>query len=167
MKKSLLFAAVAAVMCSCAPKVPSPVGLKDVYEGKFVVGTALNASQIMERNAAEDSLIRLHFNAIVPENCMKHAEIHPQEDVWNFDLADKFVEYGEKNNMRITGHCLVWHSQCAPWMFVDENGNEVVEAFSTRAGNIIKLDDFHSILLHGLLRRCPWVDNIGLNPISA
>ena len=24
----------------------------------------------------------------------------------------------------------------------DENGNEVVEAFSTRAGNIIKLDDF-------------------------
>ena len=125
MKKTLLLAAVAAVMCSCTPKASDPVGLKDVFEGKFVVGTALNASQIMERNAAEDSLIRLHFNAIVPENCMKHAEIHPQEDVWDFDLADKFVEYGEKNNMWITGHCLVWHSQCAPWMFVDENGNDV------------------------------------------
>ncbi len=40
-------------------------------------------------------------------------------------VPDKFVELGEKNGMFIIGHCLVWHSQAAPWFFVDGNGNQV------------------------------------------
>ena len=29
----------------------------------------------------------------------------------NFALADKFVEFGEQNDMHIHGHTLIWHSQ--------------------------------------------------------
>ncbi|WP_301708470.1 endo-1,4-beta-xylanase, partial [uncultured Duncaniella sp.] len=35
-----------------------------------------------------------NFNCIVAENCMKSAEIHPEEDVYDFTDADKFVEFG-------------------------------------------------------------------------
>lgn len=123
MRKTLFLAAALVALVSCAQQ--SPKGLKDAYKSKFYIGTAMNEQDILRQNPKTDSLIRLHFNAIVAENCMKHSEIHPEEDVWNFDLADKFIEYGEKEGMWITGHCLVWHSQCARWMFEDENGGEV------------------------------------------
>jgi GH35 family endo-1,4-beta-xylanase len=32
-------------------------------------------------------------------------------DKYNFENADRFVEFGEKNGMFIVGHTLVWHSQ--------------------------------------------------------
>ncbi|WP_286532864.1 endo-1,4-beta-xylanase [Duncaniella freteri] len=66
-----------------------------------------------------------NFNCIVAENCMKSAEIHPEEDVYDFTDADKFVEFGVKNNMKIIGHCLIWHSQCPRWFCHDEKGNLV------------------------------------------
>ena len=56
---------------------------------------------------------------------MKSEEIHPEEGVYDFTLADKFVEFGEANDMFIIGHCLVWHSQLAKWFPYDDEGNFV------------------------------------------
>lgn len=116
---------VAVMMSLTACGTDDPKGLKDVFDGQFLIGTALNEQQILHQDPKADSLIALHFNAIVAENCMKHESVHPSDGVYTFDLADKFVQYGIDNNLTITGHCLVWHSQCAPWFFVDEQGNEV------------------------------------------
>lgn len=98
---------------------------KEAFDGKFLVGTALNVEQIggIEPKAVE--IAKKHYNSIVAENCMKMENIHPEEDVYFWDEADAFVEFGEANNMHIVGHTLVWHSQAAPWIFVDENGDEV------------------------------------------
>jgi len=122
MNKLAVITICAAMAVSCT-SASSPKGLKDALADKFLVGTALNEQQILHKDPKADSLIKLHFNAIVAENCMKHEEIHPKEGVYKFDLADKFVHYGEENNLAITGHCLIWHSQCAPWFFVDGGGN--------------------------------------------
>jgi len=119
MKNSYIIIAALAV-AACAPK--APLGLKDVLGDKFLVGTALNEQQIRHQDPKADSIVALHFNAIVPENCMKHAELHPKEDEYNFELADKFVEYGEAAGLTMTGHCLVWHSQTGRWMFFDDKG---------------------------------------------
>ena len=119
MKNAYIIIAALAV-AACAPK--SPLGLKDVLGDKFLVGTALNEQQIRHQDPKADSIVALHFNAIVPENCMKHAELHPKEDEYNFELADKFVEYGEAAGLTMTGHCLVWHSQTGRWMFFDDKG---------------------------------------------
>src|SRR5690606_7551171 len=43
------------------------------------------------------------------------------------ELADKFVEFGEKRGMFIIGHTLMWHSQTPRWVFEDENGNDVAK----------------------------------------
>lgn len=107
-------------------EVKEPVTtLKDALADYFYIGTALNTSQIYEKEAQTDSVIKTHFNAIVAENCMKSGLIHPEKEVYFWDDADAFVDYGIKNNMFITGHCLAWHSQTPPWLFVDEHGEDV------------------------------------------
>jgi len=85
--------------------------LKNVYRNDFLIGTALNASQINGKDSRAAQLIPAQFNSITPENIMKCEVIHPAWNEYHFDLADKFVEYGKKNNMFIVGHTLIWHSQ--------------------------------------------------------
>ena len=60
---------------------------------------------------------------------MKPGEIHPQPGVWNFAQADAIANFCREHGIKMRGHCLVWHSQFANWMFnkYDENGNQVVE----------------------------------------
>ena len=99
--------------------------LKEVLDGKFYIGAALNANQITGRDTLGKQILEKHFSSIVAENCMKSAEIHPELDQYNFTLADQFVELGEKNGMFIIGHCLIWHSQLTRGFCTDENGENV------------------------------------------
>jgi endo-1,4-beta-xylanase len=88
--------------------VPS---LKEIFKDDFVIGAALNADQIMEKDKPAAVLVPQQFNTITPENIMKAEVIHPQWDRYNFEMADKLVAYGKKYGMQINGHTLVWHSQ--------------------------------------------------------
>lgn len=65
------------------------------------------------------------FDYVVPENVMKCEVIHPQEGVYDFTLADQFVDKARESGLHVLGHCLIWHSQCAPWFHTDENGKLV------------------------------------------
>jgi endo-1,4-beta-xylanase len=85
--------------------------LKTAFKNDFLMGTALGAEHILEKDEKANALIKKEFNAITAENHMKSMNIHPEWNKYNFDLADKFVEYGKKNDMYIVGHTLVWHSQ--------------------------------------------------------
>ena len=122
MKKILLFAALG-LITACS--TPEEKGAKDVFAEHFYLGTALNEAQITGLDTKGVETIKKHFNSIVAENCMKSEEIHPEEGVYDFTLADKFVEFGEANDMFIIGHCLVWHSQLAKWFPYDDEGNFV------------------------------------------
>jgi endo-1,4-beta-xylanase len=53
---------------------------------------------------------------------MKWEYVQPRPGEFNFEPADRFVEFGEKNGMNMLGHSLVWHSQVPDWVFRDENG---------------------------------------------
>lgn len=122
MKKTLLIAALG-IMTACS--TPAEKGAKDAFAEHFYFGAALNEAQITGLDAKGVETIRKHFNSIVAENCMKSEEIHPEEGVYDFTLADKFVEFGEANDMFIIGHCLIWHSQLAKWFPYDDEGNYV------------------------------------------
>ena len=125
MRNLIIGAAIVLAAAGCSSKTEEPKGIKDAFEGKFYIGAALNEAEIRGIDTTGVDLVKTHFNSIVAENCMKNEEIHPAEDVWNFELADKFVEFGEANNMFIIGHCLVWHSQLAKWFAYDENGEYI------------------------------------------
>jgi endo-1,4-beta-xylanase len=118
-----LFVAVFAL--GCANKKEDEKTLKTALEGRFLIGTAMNVPQILNKDSAAVKIIKQHFNSVVAENCMKSENIHPEEGKYSFELADRFVEFGEENNMYIVGHVLIWHSQAPPWLFVDDEGNDV------------------------------------------
>lgn len=105
--------------------VKETYGLKEAFQGKFLIGTTLNARQIMGGDSETMEVVKQHFNSIVAENEMKSVRIQPEEDKFNFSIADEFVRFGEENDMHIHGHTLIWHSQAPEWFFEDKEGNAV------------------------------------------
>jgi endo-1,4-beta-xylanase len=90
--------------------------LKNAFKNDFLIGAALNASQILEKDPYAVQFIPAQFNSISPENVMKCEVIHPDWNVYQFYLSDQYVEYGLKHNMFIVGHTLIWHSQLSPFV---------------------------------------------------
>jgi len=126
MKKILLSISSAVVIliiqtlysgCNPSKNISSnSTSLKEGFKNEFLIGTALNATQIEEKEPNAAALVPQQFNAITPENIMKCEIIHPDWDRYDFDLSDKYVEYGKKHKMFIVGHILIWHSQLAPFV---------------------------------------------------
>ena len=125
MKKTFLFCVTLLVAVCCGHQGTSPLGLKDALGDDFLVGVALNRTQILSLDSKADSVIKFHFNAAEPENCMKSEAIHPEEDRYDWTLADSYVDYCTGRGITPYGHVLIWHSQLSPWFCVDENGNDV------------------------------------------
>ncbi|MBU2060941.1 MAG: endo-1,4-beta-xylanase [Bacteroidetes bacterium] len=90
--------------------------LKSAFKQDFFIGTALSEDQINEKDSVVNNLIKSQFSAISPENNLKCERIHPKWDEYTFDVADKYVAYGKKNNMFVVGHALVWHEQLSPFV---------------------------------------------------
>lgn len=99
--------------------------LKAAFKHKFFIGVSLNNGQIWGRDTSALKIIKTHFNSVVAENCMKIMSLQPREGQFRFRDADQFVNFGEKNNLFIIGHTLIWHSQAPDWFFVDADGNDV------------------------------------------
>jgi endo-1,4-beta-xylanase len=97
--------------------------LKDVFKADFLIGGALNRPLVTGRDPNAAALAAKHFNTATPENDLKWQLVHPQPNQYNWEPADSYVAFGEKNKMFIIGHTLVWHSQTPPWVFKDEAGN--------------------------------------------
>jgi endo-1,4-beta-xylanase len=143
MKHTFFFSAIfigAAILftaCSQSKKTASVnIGLKDAYKNDFLIGAALNAAQIQEQEPNAAILVPQQFSAITPENIMKAEVIHPAWDMYNFDLADKLIDYGKKYNIAVFGHTLIWHSQLAP--FVSKiSGNDSFKIFFSNHINSI------------------------------
>ena len=115
--------------------------LREAYRDYWYTGVSVNQWQVKADNGegrkfdvtghishdqtADWPLIVNNFNWVVAENCMKCEVIHPQEGVYDFTLADQFVDKAKAAGLKVQGHCLIWHSQCAPWFHFDEKGNLV------------------------------------------
>ena len=115
--------------------------LKDAYRDYWYTGVSVNQWQVAADNSGKNehdvtgfiagdqtadwSVITQHFNWVVAENCMKCEVVHPKEGVYDFTLADEFVDKAKAAGMKVLGHCLIWHSQCAKWFHYDDKGQLV------------------------------------------
>lgn len=123
---SMAFWMALTTACTSQQQSVSPeLSLKDAVGDQFLIGVALNTRQTAAGDSLSQNLVKRHFTAIVPENCMKMEEIHPEEDRYDFSKADELVNFGISNGLVVTGHCLIWHSQLAPWFCVDKDGKPV------------------------------------------
>ncbi len=76
---------------------------------KLLVGTAAFPEGL--KDEAYAGVVAREFNVLTPENAMKWESIHPQPNEWTFEPADKLVDFAARNQMKVTGHVLVWHQQ--------------------------------------------------------
>ena len=128
---------VAFADCAAAQQ-PAPSTLKDAFKNDFLVGVAVNQRQFTGEDTRGLPIILSQFNCITPENVLKWGPIHPEPDRYDFEPADRYVEFGEKNHLTIIGHTLVWHSQTPRWVFQDADGKLLErEALLARMSNHI------------------------------
>jgi endo-1,4-beta-xylanase len=99
------------------------LGLKDYYKDYFPIGVAVNARML--DGGKETSLILAQFNSMTPENSMKMGPIHPEENRYNWEPADKIANFAVKNGLKLRGHTLCWHNQTPNWFFTDSSGKTV------------------------------------------
>ena len=156
-------------------KENNSVGLKDAFKEDFLIGVALNASQIEEQDSVQSKLISTEFNSVTPENIMKSLLIHPNKDTYNFDLPDKLVALAEKNDMHIQGHTLVWHSQLSPFFKEISDSTAMVETLKDHINTIVgrykgKINAWdvvnEALNDDGTLRKTVFLDVLGVDYLS-
>jgi len=113
---------VGVVECLAGQDVPA---LKDVFKNDFLIGGALNRRVVTGRDPNAVAIAEKHFSTATAENDLKWQWIHPRPDQYNWEPANSYVAYCEKNRMAIIGHCLVWHGQTPRWVFRDDSGNDL------------------------------------------
>lgn len=97
-------------------------GLKDYYRDYFPIGVSVGPRSLEGDQAA---LISAQFNSLTAENVMKMGPIHPEEDTYLWENADKIAQFASENGLLLRGHTLCWHSQTPDWLFKDAEGQEV------------------------------------------
>jgi endo-1,4-beta-xylanase len=122
-KKYWITACLAALSLGFVQKLEPT--LKDLFQQDFYVGAALNKDHVSGRDRQGIALIKKQFNTISPENLLKWGPVHPKPGKYNFKPADDYVAFGEKNNMLVVGHTLVWHQQTPAWVFEDDQGHPI------------------------------------------
>lgn len=134
-------AVVLAMAFATTTAVQAQTSLAEAYREYWYTGVSVNqwqvkadltganehdvTGQISNDQTADWPVIVNNFNWVVAENCMKCEVIHPKEGVYDFTLADQFVDKAKAAGLKVQGHCLIWHSQCAPWFHFDEDGKLV------------------------------------------
>ena len=87
MRKVLSAALLLLATCSLA----QAQGLKDAIGKYCLIGAAINQWQSDGQVPAADAVLSKHFNCVVAENCMKPEVLAPAEGIFDFRVADKFV----------------------------------------------------------------------------
>lgn len=155
--------------------VEEPVSLKSLFEDHFLMGAAVNSDQFNERDERGNPIIEKHYNTITPENVLKWQSIQPEEGDFRWADPDKYVAFGEKHDMFIIGHTLVWHNQTPDWVFQDDEGNpagretllermrdHIHTLVGRYKGRVHGWDVVNEALNEdGSLRQSPWLEIIG------
>ncbi|WP_036186400.1 endo-1,4-beta-xylanase [Marinimicrobium agarilyticum] len=140
---SASLAALANIKACAIHTAAERTGLAEVYQDDFLVGTAISNATLANDNQHLKTLIKREFNAITAENCMKSGLVQPKQGEWDWELADRFVNFGVENDMTIVGHALVWHSQTPSDFFVYPDGNpidraELIERMDTHISTLMR-----------------------------
>jgi endo-1,4-beta-xylanase len=148
-------------------KIPS---LKDSFKKDFLIGTAMNESQIEEKDSAEDALIKQQFSALTPENIMKAEIIQPGWNTYHFEYADKLVAFAQRNHIKVNAHTLIWHSQLPSFLHGINSSDSVRQYFVNHItivagrydGKVYSWDVVNEALNEdGTLRNSVFLKNLG------
>lgn len=95
-----------------APSSPTD-SLAKKYADFFPIGAAVGDFQLGNL----DQVLAQDFNHLTCENAMKIEDVHPAEDTFYWDAADRVADFARQHSMKMTGHALLWHQRAPAWMF--------------------------------------------------
>ena len=115
-----------------------------------------------------------YCDLIMPGNELKFDQIHPSRDDWNFEPADKLVDFALSNGRLCRGTCHVWWNSTPPWVEALGAGLEAetalrhhIETVMDRyKGKLRSFDVANEIIANdpaeaGPLRRTTWMEKLG------
>ena len=106
--------------------------LKEVYAGKFDVGTAVVANEVLDEERMEFYATQFNIftmgNEMKPDSLLDMAETRKQVRTTKdqttvcvkFDNCIPFLDWAKANNVKVHGHTLVWHSQIPTAFFYED-----------------------------------------------
>ena len=106
--------------------------LKDVYAGKFDVGTAVIASEVLDADRMDFYASQFNIftmgNEMKPDSLLDMAETRMQQRKTKdqttvcvkFDSCIPLLDWAQANGVKVHGHTLIWHSQ-TPKAFFHED----------------------------------------------
>jgi endo-1,4-beta-xylanase len=168
----LLCAALALATVSAAAETPA---LKSVAPKGLRIGAAVNRTQASGNDAKAVAIVSRQFGTVTAENDLKWERVHPEPDRFDFEPADRYVEFGAKHGMFVVGHVLLWHQQTPAWVFAGPDGGKPdretalarlrshIQAVAGRyKGRIGGWDVVNEALDEdGALRKTAWLEAIG------
>lgn len=82
--------------------------------GGFRYGAAAMKENFVDDPLYRDALVR-HCDIIVPMNDLKWEAVHPEKDRFNFEDADRILDFARKHEKDVRGHTLCWYDAMPPW----------------------------------------------------
>lgn len=150
--------------------------LRDTFRNNFEMGVAMTSFQAQEMGLSSRVALS-QFNAMTPEFEMQMQVIAPQEGVFNFEQADRIVDFGLENNLPMRGHALLWHEVTPDYMLVGSRDDirqrldtyigTVMEHFKDRVkvwdvvNEVVSVDLFRGDAGVGPDRRANWFEAVG------
>lgn len=99
--------------------------LKDIYADCFMIGVALDDEKKLKDL---QDVGPANFNAWTPENSLKWGPLRPEEHVYDFSRAERYLAEARKYGMKAHGHTLVWFQVPPQWLFADQpSRNALIE----------------------------------------
>lgn len=168
------------LLCAAMALAAETPALKSVAPKGFRIGAAINRTQTSGGDPEAIAIVTRQFNTVTAENDLKWEKVHPQPDRYDFEPADRYVEFGRRRGMFVVGHVLLWHQQTPAWVFAGESGKKLdretalarlkahVQAVAGRyKGRIGGWDVVNEALDEdGTLRQTPWMEAIGEDYIA-
>lgn len=150
--------------------------LRNSFQSDFKIGSALSSFQVAD-GAISATLTQSQFNSVTPLFQLKADVLSPTEGVYNFEEADRLVDWALDNGIEVRGHALVWH-EATPAYFLEGTNAEirarlenyiaaVVGHFKGRvkiwdvANEVVSVDLFNGDNGIGPDRRTEWFEAVG------
>lgn len=100
--------------------------LKEAYADYFLIGNIMEPAQTADTQTT--AMFKHYYNVVTSENAMKPVNMTTAKGEYKFNQADILIDWAEENNVLIHGHTLVWHSQSAQWLTMNQDGTPLTRA---------------------------------------
>lgn len=109
---------------------------RETFRNNFKIGCALTSFQVADSDL-NATIGQSQFNSVTPSYQLKADIIAPTEGVFDFQEADRIVDWAIANGMDVRGHALVWH-ESTPAYFYEGTRAEIRTRLETYVRTVVE-----------------------------